>query len=345
MKKRDGRKLSSEAQYEIRLCAVRMVCEEGYSKKDAAVALGVSRQNVGKWVRLYEDGGLEALELGRRGRVPGQKMRLAGWQSACIVKLITDNTPDQLKMAFVLWTAPAVRDLVHERFGIMLPVRSMRRYLRRWGMTPQKPVRRSLRHDSAELARWVDVEYPRIASSAKKRGAKIYWVDETGITNHANSQRGYSRRGQTPELKQEGTKRRINMISGITNKGDVRWMCYQSTMTQSKFILFLGRLAQSEGGAVTVITDNLPVHHGKRVAQWLKDSEYDIELEFIPSYSPEANPDEYLNRDLKKNVNAKRMPRNQKELKENVVSFMRSIQKKAGRVVQYFASRHVAFAR
>ena len=345
MKKRDARKLSTEAQFEIRACAVRMVCGEGYGKLEAAEALGVTRQNVGKWVRLYEEGGMAALKLGRRGRRPGAKMRLEGWQCAVVVNMIRDSTPDQLKLPFVLWTAAAVRDLIVDQYGVTLPLRTMRRYLKRWGFTPQKPVRKAHRQDSEKVRKWLEEEYPRIARRAKLRGAEIYWVDETGITNHANSQRGYAPPGNTPELRQEGTTRKINMISGVSNRGSVRFMCYTSTMTQAKFILFLARLAESVGGPVTVITDNLRVHHGKKVATWIESTHHDIELEFIPGYSPELNPDEYLNRDLKKNVNARRMPKTTSELKANVMSFMRSIQKRADRVLQYFKSQHVAYAR
>lgn len=102
MSKRDARKLSSEAQFEIRCCAVRMVFEEGYSKLEVAIALGVTRQNVGKCVTFYEEGGMEALKLGQRGRRPGEQAKLVGWQCATIVRMITDNTPDQLKLPFVL---------------------------------------------------------------------------------------------------------------------------------------------------------------------------------------------------------------------------------------------------
>ena len=344
MPKRDARKLSSEAQLEIRCCAVRMVCEEGYSKLDAAIALGVSRQNVGKWVTLYEESGLESLKLGRRGRRPGEQTKLAGWQCATTVKMITDNTPDQLKLPFVLWTAAAVRDLIAETFDVLLPLRTMRRYLHRWGFTPQKPVRKALRQNPVHVRKWLEESYPAIAARAKKTGAEIIWVDETGITNHANSQRGYSRPGQTPELRQEGTKRKINMISGVSNRGLVRFMCYTSSMTQLKFILFLARIADSLDRPVIVITDNLSVHHGKKVKAWLEETDRKIELEFIPSYSPELNPDEYLNRDLKKNVNSKKMPRTVSELKKSVISFMRSLQNQKERVMQYFKGRHVLFA-
>lgn len=344
MSKRDARKLSSEAQFEIRCCAVRMIFEEGYSKLEAAIALGVTRQNVGRWATLYEQGGMEGLKLGRRGRRSGEQAKLEGWQCGTIVRMITDNTPDQLKLPFVLWTAAAVRDLVAEIFEILLPLRTMRRYLQRWGFTPQKPVRKALRQNPVHVRKWLEESYPAIAARAKKIGAEIIWVDETGVTNHANSQRGYSRPGHTPELRQEGARRKINMISGVSNRGLVRFMCYTSSMTQSKFILFLARVADSLDRPVIVITDNLSVHHGKKVKAWLEETNRKIQLEFIPSYSPELNPDEYLNRDLKKNVNSKKMPRTLAELKKNIIGFMRSLQNQNDRVMKYFRGRHVAFA-
>jgi transposase len=190
---------------------------------------------------------------------------------------------------------------------------------------------------------WLEKQYPAIAQKAKDEGATIYWVDEVGATNQVNAQRGYAPGGKTPELKKSGKKYRINMISAVTNKGELRFMCYTATMTQLKFILFLSKLVKSTDGPVVVIRDNLSVHHGKRVKAWV-DEQPNLTLEFIPSYSPELNAEEYLNRDLKKNVNAKRMPRNLAELKENVMSFMRSIQKQPERIMSYFNGRHIAYA-
>lgn len=110
-----------------------------------------------------------------------------------------------------------------------------------------------------------------------------------------------------------------------------------------QFILFLSKLVKSTDGPVVVITDNLSVHHGKRVKAWVEEQP-NLTLEFIPSYSPELNADEYLNRDLKKNVNAKRMPRNLAELKANVMSFMLSIQKQPERIMNYFNGKKIAYA-
>jgi transposase len=321
-----------------------MVHEQGFTKLEAALALGVTRQNVGRWCRLYEDGGYEALKLGRRGRRPEEQAKLQGWQCGVIVRLITDNTPDQLRMPFVLWTAVAVRDLISEKYDITLAVRTVRRYLQKWGFTPQKPIRKAWQQNSAAVEKWLEEQYPEIAKRAKAKGATIYWVDETGVTNHANSQRGYSPTGKTPVLKQNGAKRKVNMISGVTNKGQVRFMCYTARMTQLKFILFLSKLIKSNNGPVIVITDNLSVHHGKRVVAWVKEHKGEIELEFIPSYSPELNADEYLNRDLKKNVNSKKAPGTVAELKANISSFMYSIQKQPERVMKYFTGKHIKYA-
>src|SRR5690606_9536079 len=147
-----------------------------------------------------------------------------------------------------------------------------------------------------------------------------------------------------PVLRQNGTRRKVNMVSGVTNRGEVRFMCYTSTMTQMKFILFLSKLVKSNDVPVVEITDNLLVHHGKRVAAWVEAQAGAIELEFIPGYSPELNADEYLNRDLKKNVNAKKTPGTVQEIKENVISFMRGLQKRPTRVMEYFSGRHIQYA-
>jgi transposase len=320
-----------------------MCIQQGYTKLEAALALGVTRQNVGKWCRVYEEGGFEALKLGRRGRLRGQKTKLEGWQCATIAHIISEKTPDQLKMPFVLWTAAAVRDLIYERFAIMLSLRAMRKYLMRWNFTPQKPLRKAWQQSPAAVREWLEVKYPEIVRSAKARGASIFWVDETGVTNKTNSQRGYAPKGKTPILEQDGTRRKVNMISAVTNTGEVRFMCYTSTMTQSKFILFLSKLRMSSEAPVIVITDNLSVHHGKRVAEWVKKQDGTVQLEFLPSYSPELNADEYLNRDLKKNVNLKKTPRTAVELKANITSFMHSIQKLPDRVKNYFSGRHIQY--
>jgi len=342
----DARKLRPEQQETLRFTAVRMRFEEGYLHREIARALGVTRPEVVKWCRKYEKGGADALRAKKRGRNAGEKQILEGWQCATVLKVIAENMPDQLKMPFVLWTRAAVRDLISERFGVTLALTTMGNYLRRWGFTPQKPVRKAYEQRGAAVEKWMAEDYPEIAAKAKKEGAKIYWCDETKVTNEVHNGRSYAPKGKTPVVRESGKRLKINLISAVTNKGELSFMTYASTMTQSKYLLFLARLVKSAGAQkVYVIADNLRVHHGKRVKAWEAEHEGEIELHYIPSYSPELNPDEYLNRDLKKNVHGRKAPRSQAELKENVKVFMRLLQRCWWRVEKYFNSSKLEYCR
>ena len=96
----------------------------------------------------------------------------------------------------------------------------------------------------------------------------------------------------------------INLISTITNQGKVRFMIYKNTMNSQTMIKFLKRLVKDADRKVFLVLDNLRVHHSYKVRDWLSEHEDQIELFFLPSYSPALNPDEYLNCDLKDGVHS-----------------------------------------
>lgn len=343
VEKIDARTLNPSQQETLRKTAVRMVYQEEYSQREAAKAVGVSRQEVCGWCRKYEKHGMSALDAKCRGRKAGEKSLLEPWQCSQVVRAISDKTPDQLKLPFVLWTRAAVRDYIEEKFGICLKLNTMGNYLKRWGFSPQKPVKRAYEQNPKAVEKWMKEDYPAIKKRAAKEKAVIYWGDETNVTNEMHHGRSYAPKGKTPVVKKVGKKIKINMISALTNKGGLRWMSYTSTMTQAKYILFLARLIQSESKKVFFIADNLSVHHGKKVKKWVEQHSDEIELFFIPSYSPELNPDEYLNRDLKANVHQAKAPRDLKQLKANVKSFMSMLQKMPGRVMKYFNSSKLQY--
>lgn len=343
MEKVDARSLSPEAKEALRFTAVRMVFEQGYIQREAARAVGVTRTEVCAWCRKYEKGGWDALKAQPTGRRPGEQMALEPWQCALIVRLITDRLPEQLKLPFMLWSRAAVRDLIAERFGITFALSSMSNYLRRWGFTPQKPLAKAFEQNPKAVEAWMKTDYPQIQKRAKAEGATIYWGDETGVTNAVHYARSFAPEGQTPVVRQSAKRLKLNMISAVTNKGELRFMTYWSTMTQRKYILFLARLIQNTEGKVYFIADNLKVHHGKLVKAWAEEHKDQIELFYLPSYSPELNPDEYLNRDLKTNVHARQTPRTLEQLKANIMSFMRMLQKSPARIQKYFHSPKLAY--
>ena len=321
-----------------------MVFKHGYTQRAAAKALEVSKTHMNRWCKAFEEGGYKALELGRRGRRLNEKRLLQPHQCATLVNIIKDKTPDQEKMPFVLWERVAVRELIKKQFGVTIALRTVSEYLKRWGMTPQRPIERAREQNSKAVKKWLEETYPEIKNQAKKEGAVVLWGDETGVQNCANTGRSFAPKGQTPVIKKQGKRLRTNMISAVSNKGHVRFMVYSSKMTQQVFMIFLRRVTKTFDQKVFMIVDNLKVHHGKLVKKWVEENAGQIELFFIPSYSPELNPDEYLNRDLKKNVNRTLAPRTETDLKRNLISFMRKIQKLPNRIRKYFKSRHIAYA-
>ena len=339
----DARKMTPKQQETLRKTAIRMIFQEGMGKREVVRVIGVCRQQVNKWCRKYEKFGMKGLHARRRGRQKGAKTLLEPWQCAAVIRIITDHTPDQLKLPFVLWTRAAVRDYIEEQYGICLSLNTMGNYLRRWGFTPQKPVVKAYEQSPMAVKKWLEEDYPALAKRAKKEKAIIFWGDETGVTNEIHHGRSYAPKGETPVVKKVGKKIKINMISAVTNKGELRWMSYSSSMTQNKYILFLARLIRSETRKIYFISDNLSVHHGKKVKAWVKEHSEEIELHFIPSYAPELNPDEYLNRDLKTNVHQGRSPRTFDDLKVNLKSFMSMLQKTPARVMKYFNSSKLSY--
>lgn len=341
MKTKDARSLPAVAQEDLRRKAVKAVLG-GMKQVEAAKVLGVTHQAIGKWLKAYRQGGLKTLKAKRQGRPRGGS--LLGWQSAQIAKSIVDRCPDQLKMPFYLWTREAVGQLIERKFGVRLSVWTVGRYLGRWGFTPQKPMRRAFEKNPEAVHRWLDEKYPAIRKQAKQEKADIYWGDEMGMRSDHTVGRSYGRRGQTPVILGTGVRFGCNMVSAITNKGQLNFMVFKQRFKANVFEEFLRRLVRQSERKVFIIVDGHPVHRSGKVKKWLNKNEKHIRLFFLPSYSPELNPDEILNQDVKSNAVGRKRARCQSELIANVRSFLWGRQHRANVVKKYFSEKHVSYA-
>ena len=298
MEKQDLRSLSSAEKLVLRKRAIRMI-KQGVKKKDVATQLGVNKNTVTNWWQSYQKKGSKSYHYDKPGLKSGDKKLLTDQQELAIQEMIIDKMPDQLKLDFALWTRKAVKELVERELGIIVALTTIGDYLRKWGYTPQKPKKRAYEQCPKKVQKWLDEEYPKIKAQAKEEGAEIHWADETGIKNQCHHGRSYAPRGRTPVKRGMSKRFSVNMISSVTNQGRVQFMIYSDTMNSDKFIEFLGQLIKSSKKKLYVILDNLRVHHSKPVKQWAEENKKDIALFFLPSYSPELNPDEYLNCDLR----------------------------------------------
>ncbi len=121
-------------------------------------------------------------------------------------------------------------------------------------------------------------------------------------------------------------------------------MIYDGKMNSQTLLQFMKRLIKGASQKIFLILDNLKVHHSRIVKAWLADHEAEIEVFYLPSYSPEPNPDEYLNCDLKAGVHSKTPARTKTQLKNKAISHLRMLQKVAGRVKKYFRHPKIAYA-
>ena len=238
MRDNDARLLSPQAQEALRHRAVEAV-RNGMSQTEAARVFGVSRSSAAKWISLYRQGGKRALTITKRGRRGG--ISLEPWQAAQTVRMVQERCPDQVKLPWALWTCEAVGRYIEEHFGLSLSRWTVARYLKRWGLTPQKPLRRAFEQNPEAVRHWLEVEYPAIRRQAGIEDAEIHWGDETGIRSDHQSGTTWGRRGQTPVVPATGQRFGCNLISTVTNRGRLRFMVFGQRFTTEVFIIFLRR--------------------------------------------------------------------------------------------------------
>jgi len=343
MEKIDSRKLPESALNERRRRAVKMR-EAGVSVREVARQCELSTHTVVEAHKAFRQGGWKAVSVHRAGRPVGSGRMLTAEQESKIQQLIQDRTPDQLKLAYALWTRQAVSELIEAVYGVRLTVRNMGKYLKRWGFTPQRPLKKAYEQSPEAVQKWINQEYPKIAAEAKQEGAEIQWGDETGLRSDDVRGRGYAPKGKTPVVMANANRSKLSVISTVTNKGQMRWKVFSGALNAKVLIGFMKRLVHGREKRVFLILDNLRVHHSKAVKKWLQENEDKIAVFYLPSYSPELNPDELLNADLKQRVTKAAPARNKMALTRTAIGALRSIQKQPERVESYFEHDDVCYA-
>lgn len=340
----DNRNLSPEQQEVLRQKAVAAVIA-GEKQVQVARTLGASTWSVCQWVMKARKKGVASLKAKRRG---GHKPALLKpWQAARIVCIIRERNPDQLKLPlpYVLWTREAVQKLIFQKYGVQLALRTISDYLARWGMTPQKPVSRAYQQNSEAVQLWLEEKYPAIVARVKKEKGLLFWGDEMGLRSDHVAGRGFSPKGVKPVLERTGDRFGCNMISAISNLGKLYFSIFEGSFKIPVFLDFLKRLIhQNKGRKIFLIVDGHPVHKARLIQTWLEENKSRIELFILPGYSPERNPDELLNQELKATVFRSKRPTNKKELKALLHKRLCQIQKNTRKIQAYFQARYTAYA-
>jgi transposase len=343
MKHVDMRKLPAAAQEERRRRVIGLR-QAGLTYGAIAAQVGLTQTGVFDICERHAERGAAGLKTGPRGPEPGHGRFLDADQEAEARGLIRRHTPDELELPFAPWSRAAVRELIRRRFGVRLAVRTMGTYLARWGSTARKPLRRAYEQDPAAVRRWLRRDYPEIVARAKAGGGTIFRGDEAGLRSDDGRGRSYAPRGRTPEVRVNRRRADLGSISAVTNKGELRWTVLDRAIQAPDLLRFLARLVRDAGGKVSLILDRLPVHRSAKVRAWLAGREAGIEVFYLPGYSPELNPDEGVNGDLKQAVTSREPARSKAQLKRAAIGHMRKLSKLPDRVRSFFGHRTFRYA-
>jgi transposase len=318
--------------------------EQGKRFVDIAEYLGVNRNTVSSWWHQYRELGEVALHQQKRGNKLGENRILSPHEEQKVQELMQRHFPDELDIDSSLWTRSAVQSLIEQVSDVKLPIRTVGEYLKRGGFTPQKPLKRAYEQDPKAVETGLKVEYPAIEERAHQEGAEIAWADESGLRSDSQVGRGYAPIGKTPEIQLNTQRARLNYIASISNPGTVRFMLYTQKLTAQVFLVFLERLVRRRTRKLMWIVDRHPVHRSQAVKDWFAKHTKDIELFYLPPYSPQLNPAEYLNCEVKQGVHSKPPSRSQKQLHQRALSHLRKLQKLPQRIMKYFEHPFIAYA-
>lgn len=340
MKKYDARKLNRRTLEEIRIRAVKQV-QSGESPEVVIAALGMSRSCIYDWLASYRSGGWDALKA---RHVIGRPRLINGKQMAWIYKSISGGNPNQSRLPFALWTRPLIAQMIKDKFGIRLSLASVSRLLNQLGLTCQKPLFKAFQQNREAVEKWLKETFPRIKKLAIKSKAKIFFGDEAGIRSDFHAGTTWAPKGETPTVFSTGQRFRVNMISVVNNRGEMRFMVTESGVTASVFVEFLRRLVDGTKTAIFLIVDGHPTHRSKVVRDFVLSTNGKLGLFFLPGYSPELNPDEFVWNEVKTKIVGRHVVRSKQELKSKAIGGLRQIQKKPMKVISYFQAEHTKYA-
>lgn len=283
------------ATYEERLSACEAL-ENGISADDVAEVLKVSRASLFEWQKAYRAHGAEAL---RTKKTRGPEPKLGNGQMSQLFRLIAENDPRQLSFGPALWTRGMVQELILRQFGVRLSVVSVGNVLRKLGMSPQRPLYKAYEQDPGKVAEWKEETFPQIQARAKKEGAAIFFADEASVRTNYHAGTTWAPAGKTPVVKGSGKTRSISMVSAVSPRGELHFEIQEEGIKAENFLAFARRLIADAGRPVFLIMDNSQVHRAIVLKEYAAQSGGMLALFFLPPYSPELNPDEWVWKNIK----------------------------------------------
>lgn len=337
MKNSDGRSISHEVLEAYRYRAIELY-QKGKSVQEMAFFFGVHRGSISLWIKVWKEKGKSALKskkaLGPELKLNNQdKKKIISWLKKSAIEFGFE-TP--------LWDCKRIQKIIKEKLKKEIAISNLWENLRKWNLTPQKPEKEALEKNQKAVRRWLKEQWPEIEKHRRRWQAMLYFQDESSVSLVPVLGKTWAKKGKTPKIKVTGNRGSIAVSSAISPGGRMVFRIEKENVNSETFIDFLKQIMKNhKWRKIIVIADNSPSHTAKAVEKFIRKNKNKIIVYYLPTYSPDLNPDEEVWKYLK-NVKLKaHQARNKKEFTPLVRSKIKSIQRKPNLIKSFFIGTYV----
>jgi transposase len=314
--------------------------QKGMHPEDVADLYDVGRSTVYNWRKIYLEDGPAALTVKYS---PGRPPRLTDKQREQLRKWVVGRDPRQLQFDFALWTRQMVRDLIKREFGVDYTLQAIGNILHDLGLSPQRPLVRAYEQNPVLVRKWKEEAFPAIVAAAKAAGGSIFFLDEAGIRTDYHSGTTWAPVGRTPIVRGTGDRKSINMISAISTRGKIHFSFLAGNLNSAIFIDYLKKLMHDITGPIFLIVDGYPSHRSKETLDFVRGTEGRLNLFFLPPYSPELNPDEWVWKNIKNDRVGRMASRSVVEMRNGIDKAVSWLQSATDHVLNFFRDPDLAY--
>jgi transposase len=258
--------------------------------------------------------------------------------------ILAGKDPRQLNLGAALWTRKLVAEAIRINFGIVLSLVTVGRILKKLGMSPQRPLYRAYQQDPRRVKEWKEKTFPKIQKEAKSAEATIFFADESGIRTDHHAGRTWAPVGFTPVVMASGNRVSVNMISAISAQGEIHFNVLENTMNAARFVEFCEMLLEDCGGrTVFLIVDGSSVHTANAVKDFVLSTEGRLKIFFLPPYSPELNPDEWVWKNVKNDQIKRAVPLDKSELRRLAYGALERLKNSPQIIRAFFGDPNLAY--
>lgn len=332
-------KKGRRATNEERLTAIQMY-DNGLTPDQIADIMNVGRSSVFDWVSKYREGGLAAISTKFSS---GRPTVLDDSEMIRLHVMINGKDPRVYSFGVALWTRALIRDLIKKTFDKEVSLVTVGRILTKLGRSAQRPLYRSWKQDPERVAKWKREEYPAIKARAAAEGATILFADEASVRTDYHAGTTWAPVGQTPVVTSSAVRHAVKMVSAVGQRGELSFQVHEGSMNAERFIEFLQSLVHDCDTPVFLVVDGSSVHKAKIVTQYVAGTKGGLELFFLPPYSPELNPDEWVNKNVKHDRIARAVPLTRDDLKAVAVEALERLKTCPGIVRGFFGDPKLAY--